>query len=138
MARKRFSAEQIVSKLREADVLLGQGSTVKAVCKRLEITNKTYYRWRKEYGGLKVDQAKRLKENLAFARPDATDEEIESAARRAHVTEFTDRLPDGLETVIGERGVKLSGGQRQRVTIARAILAEPRILLLDEATSALD
>ena len=62
MARKRFSAEQIVSKLREADVLLGQGSTVEAVCKRLEITNKTYYRWRKEYGGMKVDQAKRLKE----------------------------------------------------------------------------
>ena len=62
MARKRFSAEQIVSKLREADVLLGQGSTVESVCKRLEITNKTYYSWRKEYGGLKVDQAKRLKE----------------------------------------------------------------------------
>lgn len=62
MARKRFSAEQIVSKLREADVLLGQGSTVAVVCKRLEITDKTYYRWRKEYGGMKVDQAKRLKE----------------------------------------------------------------------------
>ena len=62
MARKRFSAEQIVSKLREADVLLGQGATVAAVCKRLEITNKTYYRWRKEYGGLKVDLAKRFKE----------------------------------------------------------------------------
>ena len=62
MARKRFNAEQIVSKLREADVLLGQGLTVAVVCKRLEITDKTYYRWRKEYGGLKVDQAKRLKE----------------------------------------------------------------------------
>lgn len=62
MATRRFSAEQIVAKLREADVLLSQGSTVVAVCKRLEITDKTYYRWRKEYGGLKVDQAKRLKE----------------------------------------------------------------------------
>ena len=62
MARKRFNAEQIVAKLREADVLLGQGSTVDAVCKRLEITDKTYYRWRKAYGGLKVDQAKRFKE----------------------------------------------------------------------------
>jgi subfamily B ATP-binding cassette protein MsbA len=63
---------------------------------------------------------------------------VHEAARRAHILEFTDRMPDGLDTVIGERGVKLSGGQRQRVTIARAILAEPRILLLDEATSSLD
>ncbi|MEO1697247.1 MAG: ABC transporter ATP-binding protein [Planctomycetota bacterium] len=79
-----------------------------------------------------------IRENLAFARPDATDEAIRTAAEKAFVTEFTDRMPDGLETVIGERGVRLSGGQRQRVTIARAILAEPRILALDEATSALD
>lgn len=72
MARKRFSAEQIVSKLCEADVLLGQGSTVEAVCKRLEIMNKTYYCWRKECGGLKVDTAKRLnkmkKEKPRFKR----------------------------------------------------------------------
>ena len=79
-----------------------------------------------------------IAENLRFARPDAADEEIAESARLAYVTEFADRLPDGLETVIGERGVKLSGGQKQRVTIARAILAEPRILMLDEATSALD
>lgn len=79
-----------------------------------------------------------IRENLRFARPDATDEEIEEAARQAYVTEFSDNFPDGLETVIGERGVKLSGGQRQRVTIARAILADPRLLLLDEATSSLD
>ena len=62
MARKRFSAELIVGKLREADVMLGQGLTVAQTCKRLEVTDKTYYRWRKEYGGMKVDQAKRLKE----------------------------------------------------------------------------
>jgi subfamily B ATP-binding cassette protein MsbA len=79
-----------------------------------------------------------IRENLLFARADATDDEVLEAARRAHVLEFTDRFPDGLDTVIGERGVKLSGGQRQRVTIARAILADPRILILDEATSSLD
>lgn len=79
-----------------------------------------------------------IRENLLFARPDATKEEIEDAARRAFVSEFSDRMPEGLDTIIGERGVKLSGGQKQRVTIARALLAEPRILLLDEATSALD
>jgi len=79
-----------------------------------------------------------IRENLLFARPDATDEQVQEAARLAHVLEFTDRFPEGLDTVIGERGVKLSGGQRQRVTIARALLAAPSILLLDEATSSLD
>ena len=79
-----------------------------------------------------------IRENLLFARADATDADIQAAARSAHVLEFTDRFPQGLDTIIGERGVKLSGGQRQRVTIARAILANPRILLLDEATSSLD
>ena len=79
-----------------------------------------------------------IRENLLFARLDASEDEVREAARLAHVTEFTDRFPEGLETVIGERGVKLSGGQRQRVTIARALLAAPRILLLDEATSSLD
>ena len=79
-----------------------------------------------------------IRENLLFARPDASGEEVVAAAERAYVSEFSARLADGLDTVIGERGVKLSGGQRQRVTIARAILAAPRILLLDEATSSLD
>ncbi len=79
-----------------------------------------------------------ISENIHFARPDAPDSEVRRAAEQAFVTEFTDRFADGLDTVIGERGVKLSGGQRQRVTIARAILADPRILLLDEATSSLD
>ena len=79
-----------------------------------------------------------IRENMRFARPDAPDTDLERAADQAYVTEFTARFPDGLDTVIGERGVKLSGGQRQRVTIARAALADPRILILDEATSSLD
>ncbi|CAL9643634.1 Putative multidrug export ATP-binding_permease protein [Streptomyces sp. enrichment culture] len=79
-----------------------------------------------------------LRDNIAFARPDATDEEIRRAAQAAHVTEFADALPDGFDTLVGERGVKLSGGQRQRVALARAILRDAPILLLDEATSALD
>ncbi|PNG17682.1 ABC transporter ATP-binding protein [Streptomyces cahuitamycinicus] len=79
-----------------------------------------------------------LRDNMAFARPDATEAEIRRAAEAAHVTEFADALPDGFDTMVGERGVKLSGGQRQRVALARAILRDAPILLLDEATSALD
>ncbi|MCE6997127.1 ABC transporter ATP-binding protein/permease [Saccharothrix sp. S26] len=79
-----------------------------------------------------------LRENIAFARPGATDAEILRAARAAHVTEFAEALPDGFDTMVGERGIKLSGGQRQRVALARAILRDAPVLLLDEATSALD
>ncbi len=79
-----------------------------------------------------------IRENIAYGRPDATDDEIRRAAGLANAMEFIDRLPAGLDTMVGERGVKLSGGQRQRVAIARAILADCPILVLDEATSALD
>ncbi|HLX51980.1 MAG TPA: ABC transporter ATP-binding protein [Streptosporangiaceae bacterium] len=79
-----------------------------------------------------------LRDNIAFARPGASDTEIYQAAQAAHVTEFAGALPDGFDTMVGERGVKLSGGQRQRVALARAILRDAPILLLDEATSALD
>jgi ABC-type multidrug transport system fused ATPase/permease subunit len=79
-----------------------------------------------------------LGDNIAYARPEASDEEILAAARRAGLSELVDDLPEGIDTLVGERGLTLSGGQRQRVAIARALLAEPRILILDDATSSVD
>src|SRR5690606_3421449 len=79
-----------------------------------------------------------VRHNLALARPDATGEEVEAAARAAQAHDFITALPDGYDTVVGERGLKLSGGERQRIAIARALLKDAPILILDEATSSVD
>lgn len=79
-----------------------------------------------------------IRENIAYGKRGATDEEIRDALKKAHLEDFVNNLPEGLETQIGERGLKLSGGQKQRLAIARMFLKNPPILILDEATSALD
>jgi ATP-binding cassette subfamily B protein len=79
-----------------------------------------------------------IRENIAYGKPDASDQEVRLAAKQANALDFIDTMPNGLDTIVGERGIKLSGGQRQRIAIARAILKDAPILLLDEATSALD
>ena len=79
-----------------------------------------------------------IADNIRFGRPEATDEEVRRAAALAHAAEFVQSLPDGYNTLVGERGIKLSGGQRQRIAIARAILKDAPILILDDATSSLD
>jgi len=79
-----------------------------------------------------------IKENIAYGNLDATDEQINEAAQKANALDFISKFPEGMETLVGDRGIQLSGGQKQRVAIARAVLKDPKILILDEATSALD
>ena len=79
-----------------------------------------------------------VRNNLLYAKDDATDKQIEEAGRAAHIHEFIEQMPDGYDTLVGERGYRLSGGEKQRVAIARVILKDPKVLILDEATSHLD
>ena len=107
----------------------------------IDIKDITRYSLRKNIGIVQQDVflfAGTIRENIAYGKVDATDEEIIDAAKKANILEFINSMPEGLDTYVGERGVKLSGGQKQRISIARAFLKNPPVLILDEATSALD
>lgn len=122
-----------------ASFLMPQAGTVTIDGKDLSKVN--LYSYRQHLGVVLQDDflfEGTIRENILFPRPDASEEDLLAAVKNAYVSEFTDRFEDGLETVIGERGVKLSGGQKQRISIARALLANPRVIILDEATSNLD
>jgi ATP-binding cassette, subfamily B, bacterial len=107
----------------------------------VDVRDVTLASLRREIGAIAQDPflfSATVRENIAFGRPEATDEEIERAGRLAQAHEFVEALPDGYDTVIGERGITLSGGQRQRIAIARALVIDPRILILDDATASVD
>jgi len=107
----------------------------------VDVRDVTLYSLRREIGVIPQDPflfSTSVRENIAFGRPEMSDEEVERVARLAQAHEFVERLPQGYETVIGERGITLSGGQRQRIAIARALALDPRILILDDATASVD